>query len=75
MQFYTFQKDESFISVAQAATQTTPESERVSFVGSSKIKNRPSHKSWSSPKNATTDSPDSCDSKDSVADLTSQEFK
>jgi len=60
------QKAEVFAGVAQAATQTTPENERVSFVvASGKPKNKMSLKSRSNSKNGSkTDSTDSSDAKD-----------
>lgn len=60
------QKVEVFAGVAQAATQTTPENERVSFVAAGgKPKNKMSLKSRSNSKNGTmTDPADSSDAKD-----------
>lgn len=58
---------EGFASVAQAATQTTPENERVSFATSCKSKNKTPLKLRSNSKNGMkSDSVDSPEPKDSL---------
>jgi len=69
------QKVEICPGVAQAATQTTPENERVSFVPNSKIKQKLTLKNRSNAKNGLkTDPVSSPESKDQP-DITLQEPK
>lgn len=70
------QKVEIFTGVAQAATQTTPENERVSFATNCKVKNKMPLKIRSSSKDEfKIDSTESPESKDNQREIIIQEPK
>lgn len=77
MHFLWIQKVKVLTGVAQAATQTTPENERVHFIPNNKSKNKTLMKNRSNSKIELlkTDSVNSSDSKDSQPEVVLQEPK